>query len=1231
MTRWAALALASWFAACGGAGPRGDRSDPNLLEAERALLLDGDTDRAERLLTDSLSRRPDARAAFLLGDLLDSTGRPAEALPRYLDALAMAVRDPDADREAVASAMAVVAIRDRIDGFGEELDRFLGDLGDAASRLPPEALFQLRNLEFGLALKRGDVARIPELRDRTGCLTRWHAAGPFGPSVWEAYDRGATDPILPRVEEPWPRRVDLGPGRGASDVRDVDADTCTVALADPALPVEGVGLARTTLLLPAGGRVSFRLATSSSARVYVGGTLVHDRDLRAAWPPGVVWFQADLLPGATSVVVEIASPRGPPAFSLAAFASRGGSSHLEHSRGILPSRGPALRADQPAPLDHASAPLSALLAAVRVAAWWEDPQASSECLAEIAGRGDRRSPMVTEAMGEAALFDQAMPGEVAFEIGRGLMREALDGEPRLQRARLHLAATEAADGRDEQAMRLVAGGTGLTPDEPALHGRMAQLAAGMGWHAETLAAVDQLDRILPGSCLVLSWRLAIARQRNRLGEAMDLARRISECDAYDTALADELTRAQRFDEAVERLASIADLSALDRSRAASVAAAALAADDQVRYREYLRRALRLSPDDAGSVVALADLARAAGGDEPGRSILEGALSSLRGPQPLLDRALAGVDDREPYSSLRLDGRALIEDYSKSDTSYDTAAVWVLDRAVHLVAADGSRTELVHTIAHLKTDEAVQKHGELDVPQGALLLRARTIKKDGRMLEPEELENKTSISLPGLEAGDFIEAEFATFHGPSQVFPGGFDTERFFFQDFDTAFHRSEVIVAAPIGMDLQLDPRGDCPEAGTVVRGDTAFPTWRVRRGLPRNQEPRAPAASEYLPSIRVSSGASVDAICARTRDLLAHVSHGGAPVEDAVAEATRGVPAEARDERNRAIYRWVMEEIEDSGNLFEEAGHVIMRRSGSRARAFIAMLAADDVDARLVLVRPLGADDTPTEVPAFSLFERAVVLVGGDWVGMDQDGAPYGFLPVELRDRPAVILDRCDAVTTGAGSVPVEEQLVSVSISIGADGAAVLDVEEILTGALAAGWRTNLEQIPASQLDLRFQEDYVSSLMEGAALARLEIEGRDDPERPLRLAYRLEAQGMARRTSSGMTALLPFATQIQASIGALPTRLTPLVMAARTRREVRYAVTVDDDLVIVDAGGADRVEGPFGGLERSATIEGGRVDARVLTFVEAARVEPSRYGELLSLARDMDRLSRVELRLRAR
>lgn len=1220
MIRRAQLAILALAAlACGACSfaAQGARGAKALSPAERAYLVDGDADRAEDLLAAALEESPaDAAAEFLLADLLDATGRPAEAAEHYLRVVARGREDSSLGDVSTAAAMAIVAIRDRVSGFRDRFAAAAGSLDDPGW-LPQEAAFELRNLAFGLALRlENDAASRAAARDATGCLTRWEISGPYGPAAFDALDRAREQ--LPHfgTAAPWPIESRLGPGRGLSAARVEEASRCTIAAFDPAVPEPGLGLARTVVALPRADTVLFRLESDASARVYAGNVEIFSFDRRGAWPPRYRWFAAALPAGNTEIAVAIAHPEVRPVFSLVAVRAANGAPVPSHGPGLLPSG--AAAAAIPLPEEPDARTATAALARLRAAIWRSDGAATARETAALERLGAAGSWPMLAAAAEAALASSEQPLDAAFESSRRLLSRALALEPRLWSARLAVARAEAADGRPEVAYGLLREGRALNPDEPSVAERLADLCLEIGYAVEAAEAARELGTLVAGSCPARAYALAAARGAVDGSRLLEMAADLAACDRTSDALANALLDAQRYDEAQVELRRLLDRDPESPALIDASARAALAAGDLDGFVGGMRRLFALRPFSQERRRALADALAGAGRVGEAHALIAGGRAA----------DAAAFEGADLHTALRVDGLAAITAFRAARPIYGTGSAWVLDRAVHVIGRDGSRTEIVHNIAAILTAGAVAEHGEVEVPDDATILTARAVKPDGTVRTPERIPGKASLSLPDLAAGDFVEVEYTRWSPPSPVFLGGFDTGRFYFRDFDHVFRRSEIVVVAPLATPLEIDPRGDAPAAAERIFGDLRVLTFRARDVAPAVEEPLAPHAAELLPSIRVTSGASVEAICARVRDLLADRERGTPAIDAVAARAVEGIDEADRGKRLAALYAWTMANVAEDGELADPASHILSRRRGSRARAFLALARAAGLDGRLAFVRSAHADDTRADGTSLDRLERVAVSVDGRWASFETDAAPFGYLPPDLRHRPALFPDRCETATTDGGAIPVDRRVVEVALEIGPGGEATARVSETVSGEIAAAWRAELRAATDEERARLFSAEHVTDVAPGATLVRLAFAGLDDDDGPLEAAYELAFPSFARRVSGSLRGELPFSRSLARELGGPRARSAPAVLATYLDESISITVTPPDGLAVRTDDDDGSAAAPCGSATRRITAGAGPLNVRHELRLNAGRIAPADYPALVDFAAASDDLSTVGFEL---
>ncbi|MCP4605974.1 MAG: DUF3857 domain-containing protein [Proteobacteria bacterium] len=1222
--------------ACGSLRPAAEHAEKIVAPCSKAYIELGHTDEALHCLEQlANTESPSIRASFLLADLLDEIGNPAAALPYYFKVIELAHKHGGAPEETIAASMGIVAIRDRIEGFKDKFKKFMSELGDDLGRLPDdpgrlprEARFQLQNLSLGLARRAGQTDDAAKAVEHAGCLVHWRVAGPLGPFTWTEFDKAET----PFSDLSSNMSVDLGPGRGLSPVRTVTSNTCFVTIKNPAMSLEGVTWSRTAIALSDSKTVFFRLHTNSAAVVYAGGKEIFRRDPRRAWPSAVSWFSATLPAGATVITVMLAAQNVAPSFSMTAVDKLGSPAFISQNPEMIASGKPINSSSVESAADtihpHPQSRPIATYAQFKIALWWDDIELAFELADKLLSRNDDPAPILLVALAEATGADPSLPGEVAYEQARALDEQALKKETRLWRSRVNLADREFSEERTQETIEILNNGIELSPEEPVIRRRLVNILATQGWLAEASDSMHGLEQLLPTSCNTLEWKLSLARQQVDLVEARKLAEKLNNCDTSSPALAEELARLQDWDRALAERRRLAERESTSASLAFDVFEAASARSDLQEAIRAGKHALEYAQTDESIRFTLAD-AMAASGDPVGaRKIIENGLSLAQSPRSSLASALASLERRGLLAEFRVNGPAVLKIYEAEQHEYDTSAVFVLDRAVHIVDPDGGTAMLVHTITHLLSDEAVEQHGELSLPRGAILLTARTIKSDGRILEPEEIGGKPTFSLPDLKPGDFIEIEYVLYSFPNQIYPGGFDTERFYFQDFQTAFHHSEIVVAAPDGMVIVDDPRGSCPPRVERSTGNLRVYSWKAKGVLPYPSEPLSPNATEYLPSIRVTARATWANTLQRMRELLADKDRPSRHIDRALSEATAGIPVDNHSERRLAIYNWVMEKIEPEDDMFEHASHIVVRKAGNRIRAFMAVMSAAGYPSRLALVKPSGADESLERAPQMRNYSELTVLVPEDgFVSLDQEQAPYGYLPPELRFRPAILVDNGERIETSGGAVPFDSQEIEVVFTLEADGTAIGTVREKLTGVLAARWRSEFKRYPKLEMERRFQEIYLSAEIRGAKLKSLVIKGLDSPGKILILEYAVEVPGFARVAGNESVIEIPFPITLVKQIGGLPARATPLVLASRIQKKISASIALPKgSRTKVLYAGQKFVKSNWGNAKRWHTNNGLKIQIGYEAHLTADRINPRDYPAFLAFAQSIDRLSNLEL-----
>jgi hypothetical protein len=1201
-----ALALAVLhLSACAGARPPGGRPVPGDAwgNAEAAL-------RARRELD------PAAEVDHLVAAVTAAPGDPLAAVAlRRLAALG----EESPDRAARVDAAAVAAL--------------------ASGRLSALGAYRARVVRITLAEATGDLDRAVALRSETGAVSAWSLAGPFGRHHALDFDTA----YAPERGE-WPAAVPAPAGLPARETRALPAPDGLASLEGE--PGDGdVFYLAADVELARGGAYLLAVGCSASLKLFVDGTPIAERRAFAGHPPTLRHVALDLAPGAHRVLAKVTRGPEPRAALHVAFARADGAPSDASFRPAGPGAAPAGRgAVRPAPPGGArelakslarGGEAGRLLAALD--ALGTDREAAKALLAEgLAARADAAPLLVARA--EAAAEDPTLDPQAARTAAEADLRRALELDPGDARARLVLATLQRGAERLDDAEETLAALPDAAAARPAALAERARVALERAL-PERAAALAAQAVAAGGGCEALGLSADAAARRGAIAAMDDAVRALSACPGGRERLAEHLSRRGDLAGALEALAPVVRARPSGIDAALSRAAARIAAGDPAGAAADLEALRAIWPRSARVLRRLAD-ARELAGDRPAARALRERALLLDGADLRLRRALALEDGTEVLASEAQDGRAAIRAYEAARPDAETSTVLVLDSAAVEIHPGGTASERTHQVVHVLDQQGVEQFGEISVPEGADVLTLRTLKRDGRVFEPDaSAGGKDSVSLAGLEPGDYVELEWLRAvrgggHGGARV--DGFAADPFYFQVSGTPLFRSVYAVVAPRGAGLVADAHHmDAPEVRVeqdreVIRAERT----RVPAFVP---EPGGPGGQEFLPFLHVGVGGGREALQRAFGDALAERTR---PTEEVRAYAER-IRAEAGAGAKpaalaRAAYARVARDVLGQGSaLGDDASEILSRGRGSRLVLLAAVLDALGMKARFALARPFAADPAPYRFPSPAHWSAVLlrVEVGGEVVWLDPAlrRTPFGAIPSAVLDCDALLLpapgEEPATVRTPATVSPADGREVEVTVTLAGDGGAAVEGVDRYLGHAGAAAKASVERLDPDERR-RMVDGILSRSFRGIAVESFEIEGEDDPAAPLAIRWRGRVPALARAAGDGLLVdapLLPF--RLSAEYVQLASRRTPLLLPAPERSTQRIRVVPPPGLSIAAASPV-AIDGQYGRYARSERLEGVALVREERLEMSRGRVAPAEYAPFAAFAASVDAAQERSLRL---
>ena len=1015
----------------------------------------------------------------------------------------------------------------------------------------------------------------------------------------------------------------------------------------PQSNLPGVLVVQSTINAPKTGLFDVAIEYRGLAALRIDGGPWQYHGAASSWGPHRSAVHTQLTQGKHTVQLRLSTYSGGADYWLAAFESN------DRSEMRSPVKLEAMPRDLVEPL----AALSAVLVA-RLSGQWHEGIVQAQRLLSL-----KTFALGLVEAGRLMEAEPTRPDNVTRDNARTIWKNAVEVDPLLVRARLALSALENLDGRPREATASAVAAMTAVPKwwPAALAAHEALNTEGLEETADR--ALNQAMNLVmkknkaskpadAWACPVIEAAIRRARSREQLSAVDAFVRQMNGCEARDLGWAARLSDRGQAVAAAVAYQTIAKLSSASQWVVPDQASALAASGDAEGAVALMMEQAKLWPKESAFVSRLANLQIQAGNAKAARLTVEQALR--RYPAAADVRQLArAMNVPMPGDKDRIDGLTVIADYLKSGHTHDAPAVFVLDRLAERVFPDGSRTLLTHSIVKVQSKEALDRWGEVNVPAGSEVLTLRTVKPDLSVREPEDIFGKETVSAPELEVGDFVEWETLESIEPSAAFGGGFVSQRFYFQSNEAPMERSEYIIISPRQMSLDFDARGGSPTPVAKEEADGMIQRRFVAAGVPQVFPERAAVpALHWIPSVRISSGVDTHKWSDFVADRLSAVARTN-PAMELVAKSVltaAGGSGASLWSRAESLVSWITSNIEAEGSADEVASFAIARGRGNRLAVALALSKLLNVDADLVLARPLavaasGELTSPQESmsysdvlirfpglnttnPAKSSLKRSPDV----FVDLRIRYAPFGYIPPNLDGADAIRLQ--DGSPIQIKSSVQDLRQVKLNISVSSNGDADILATEHLVGSAAVDWAEALHQLGSDddKRRHRFEEAYLSYHFPGATLKALSFK---PGEGQMDLEYQLSVERFATQTTDGLS-LEPrfFLAQPGRRYANEAARKTTLLMGPEVPLKLEASIMWPKRAKVVDVGNSITVHplgiaGPTFEEQRMSDLNHpATVLLRRSNVIPVVRIIPSAYAKVSADLRRVDAAEQAAIQI---
>lgn len=1189
------------------------RTSANWLLAE-LLEPEGDPEKAKR----ARQRLDRSKEHGLYQDLargLDDSlhGRLRTAPGHFLKSAEAAQRsnDPAAPLLAWFAVEQAAALSRHADGLWERWRPWV----EGSIREPRRLGWRARDVLVNWWGREAWVAADQNVEERlaqvSGCVSDLRLAGPFGTGEVAETVRShpAEDPL------PWPVAWQTDPLFGHTPrVLKTEQKGCWVRV-DEALE-DGVVYVEARFELAAATEVIS--SVENALAVWVDGELVLERDLRE-WGS---WARAGaglaLEPGPHRLVARLNNPS-----TRVRLLRRDGSPiavrPLSHDppAGALPPR-VSFEANELRRFVHASGvhpvPSSTLrYVAAHLASLDGEAEAATLLLEPLVATPEVATGAALAKAAELVEHDPIYEASQTQDLARELHARALKRDPDLWESELQRVAQLARSRGVVDAVRELDALAHRYPEVPGLLAALASVYGELGWMPEYRAVTRRRAEKFPTDADSLYATAQILEEEGEHARAEALYQRIRELDPDTEVLVGRAIERRDYPTAIAELQRLHQRRPERKDLKQRLTELDVQAGRHVDRLESLRESIERDPKDGRVRLQLADALYSRGDAEALSNALVSAIEAGASTEPIkaaLD-LVQGVTELEPY---RLDGRQVIAEYEASGKQLQGTAARVLDYMAVWVRNDGSSRYLEHEIVRIQSDEGINRFAEQDV-RGDQVLRMRVLKRDGRILEPELVAGKPTVTFPHLEIGDYIETE-VLFGGKGSPHGVAFDGPRWFFREHGVAYARSEFVLISPASRPMVVETVGDIPTPQLSSSGGLTVRRWRVDDSPAAVEEPLSVPPIEYLPNLHVSWGLGMP----RHLALLARRGQETVPVDPRIVRVAnaivKGIPADAELERARLLYRWVLDNVQKGEEI--DGRRAVIGKRGNQWRAFTTLCRSVGIPVVWALAKNRLAP--PPKGPASEAAQYAATLlrVGSRehaWVSLGDKYAPFGYVPVEIRGVSGFLLDIDDMQPVTIPSGGERDRLeFDLRATLEPNGHAELEVSQIFAGRLGSAVRQALSELGERQVKDAIESNILGNNLRGARLLGHEFTDLDQLDRPLRLQLSARMANFALPRGKSLRFSPPYAPNLS-QLATLPARQTPLLITNERNWRVRIEMALPPgaearvpparvfELGEHKVAVSDRIEGRTLILERQIEIATGRITpAEYPAFVKFVR-----------------------------
>ncbi len=561
------------------------------------------------------------------------------------------------------------------------------------------------------------------------------------------------------------------------------------------------------------------------------------------------------------------------------------------------------------------------------------------------------------------------------------------------------------------------------------------------------------------------------------------------------------------------------------------------------------------------------------------------------------------------------------------------AFYAIDFAANKYFKDGSSIQLTHTLKRVMTKNAIDAYGEVSIPKGARLIHARTIKQDGSVQTPKRVSGKSTLSMPGLAPGDFVELAYLTYESSFLKSRTHREGTRFYFKMTGISSMRSEYVVINPSGEFLRIN---DAPNMESFsYQGQNAVRFLKTNSPRPRD-EPRTLPQDEFLPWIQNVNEGTIQPSPESSRlfvreTLLDHIRLSDES-EHILKDLTKSVQAESEDERVKQIFYKVTDYFVDSStSLKKELAHSVLEKEGNPMLALKAIYDRLGIENQVYLIRSKYASPVFHPMFEFQQYSHAALRVvmpdSGKvvWLTSFAKDAMFDQMSPAFTGEPAVCVSCEEAAFDTVPTEGFSERKVTHRLDTTLDANGTLKGKAVFTmnGDFAMTLRDLFRKRQETRQRDLIMDSIMNAVIPGSVVKQYDIRALADRDVPVEIVIDFEREQFARRDASGKALLIEvalFRSGVEQAYATLPDRVTPMMVGNPVNSDQELVIKLPSGMKaqVRSQSGEWTHDSEFGTLNRKTVLDGDTLTLGSRLSLDIQRVQVKQYDAFQKWASDV-------------